>query len=209
MTITVRLAARLRLLVVPIGAIALSIGALAATGAIEPPGCQAVVAGSVLESTTFTPWTDMRSRLLEPPIRLGASSVGAQTEVTIAGPSLDGLPLWWSVATESGEVYQYFAAQAVPDAVSTADFFGADGLLLERSPGADDAFIQYLLTELGERAVPVNVGGYQGALTWADPLSNGVRTHNLYWFDGAHTYALVGDRPAEALINLGRNLACR
>ena len=64
------------------------------------------------------------------------------------------------------------------------------------------------VSELGDRATAVDVGRYSGALTWADPDASGLRTHNLYWFDGTYLMSLVAVRGPEDLVNMGRELAC-
>jgi hypothetical protein len=88
-------------------------------------------------------------------------------------------------------------------------FLANGGIVYERQPLADgESFAAYLLATRGERAIPVEVGSHRAALVWADPFPNGLRTHNLYWSDGTFNYSLIADRPAEALVTIGRGLVC-
>jgi hypothetical protein len=45
-------------------------------------------------------------------------------------------------------------------------------------------------------------------LTWADPDEQGRRPHHLYWTSGGYNFALYGNRSAEEILTLGRELAC-
>jgi len=91
-----------------------------------------------------------------------------------------------------------------------SNFFAAGGIQLDADPidPAAGSFTPGLAARLGERAVAVEVGTYGGVLVWADPLVNGVRTHNLYWSDDAYNYSLIADVSAEKLVALGRSLVC-
>lgn len=66
-----------------------------------------------------------------------------------------------------------------------------------------------LLADFPDRAIPVQVGSLAGAMTWADPLANGVRTHNVYWSDGTYNYSLIANRSGAAALTLARGMACR
>jgi hypothetical protein len=70
------------------------------------------------------------------------------------------------------------------------------------------SFATYLTITFPARTTPVKVGSFDGALTWADPDANGVRTHNLYWSDGKFNYSLIVNRSADATLALGRGLVC-
>jgi hypothetical protein len=119
---------------------------------------------------------------------------------------LDGQPLWW--ATGAGDdTYLYFSQNASAS-TTLSGLLGGGGIVLERNRANDSAFVDYLLDQLGDRATPINIGQHRGVLTWADPDANGIRTHNLYWFDGAYIQALIADRPAWKLVNIGRDLVC-
>ena len=90
-----------------------------------------------------------------------------------------------------------------------SEFISGGGIQVHKEPVIDEApFASYLLTTLGQRAVEVKVGDYQGALVWADPDSKGIRTHNLYWSDGEYNYALIADLSAQATLNMTRILVC-
>ena len=95
------------------------------------------------------------------------------------------------------------------DATMTpSDFLVAGGIQYDRDRLDGKPFPDVLLADIPERASPVQVGPYTAVLTWADPLANGVRSHNLYWSDGAFNYGLIADRSALDLVDLGRSLVC-
>lgn len=112
------------------------------------------------------------------------------------------------LVNESGAVYSYFLNQPI-EGLRVSEFITAGGVQVHKeSMSEQTSFAEYLLKTLGDRAIPVEVGPYQGALIWADPDATGTRTHNLYWSDGKDNYALIVDRGAAETLNLGRSLVC-
>jgi len=170
-------------------------------------GCADLSAGTIKEASNFTPAELQRSDLPapainaldRPPADVGSAAVAA----------LDGLPRRFASGSPDAAV-QYYLDRPIGPLMTTDEFAAAGGIQSERMVRDPNAgyFVDALLQAVGPRAVPVEVGPYEGAFTWADPLDNGVRTHNLYWSDGTYEYALIGDRAPEALINIGRGLVC-
>jgi hypothetical protein len=110
--------------------------------------------------------------------------------------------------TSGNGLYQYFLDRPIPPGMTLDAFWTAGGIHLGRDPAEGGDFVGFLLEELGERAIAVEIGPYRGALTWADPTLDGTRTHNLYWSDGEYNFQLIGVRSAVDLANLGRAMVC-
>ena len=177
--------------------------------AAQDPSCFQLAAGArIPESSSFTPYAARLTQLLETPIKSSAkASIDVPTAAVVSGGLIDALPIQHVVTTASGAVYQYFLDRPLGTGMTPSDFAAAGGIQYQRDPIEQSApFARDLLAQLKERAVLVRVRGYDATLTWADPLENGIRTHNLYWSDGFYNYALIANRPAEALVNLGRSL---
>jgi len=136
-------------------------------------------------------------------------STSTGSDADVASNAIDGQSLRWALVGEAGEVYRYFLSEPIPSQLTREEFMAKGGIEFDRDPVADGpSFAEYLIEVLGERAVRVAVADYTGALTWADPDINGLRTHNLYWSDGKYNYSLIADRSAAELVNLGRGLSC-
>ena len=173
--------------------------------------CGPVASGAIVESEKFTPpggklthgiVYGMKDILLDPmPLVPG--------EARVPGNAIDGSQLIGAILGPDGEVYQYFFPRAVTDDVTTDTFPAEGGIRYERVPARGVSFADQLAEQVAERAVRIEVGPYLATLTWADPSDNGTRTHNLYWSDGTYNYALVADRPASTLVNIGRGLVCK
>jgi hypothetical protein len=105
----------------------------------------------------------------------------------------------------------YYLTGGIDADMTSTEFVAAGGLRLEHQPREDmsETFAQILHATAGDRAVPIAIGPYEGALVWADPspLSE-IRTHNLYWSDGVEEFAIIGMLGPEAIVNIGRNLVC-
>ena len=184
--------------------------AIFVTGAVvsraEPPdGCGPV--GPITESKDFTPENARRTHLPEFPLTTAgrpASEVDAQPS------SIDDLPLRWSYG-EGGkqELYLYFLGGEMGD-LTVAEFRAAGSIQLDRDPVSDgDPYTANdVIAQVGDRAVKVQIGDYEGALVWADPESNGVRPHNLYWSDGTYNFGLIAVREPERIVTLARELVC-
>lgn len=172
-------------------------------------GCAPVAEGSIVESKAFTLYENRRSHL--PPAALnptGADLPEVPLDARTSSDLVDGLPLRWAVVGPPGSVYQYFVAEPISKDLTVEQFVAMGGIELDRDPLIDGASVAEVLDSLGDRAVGIGVGNYSGALTWADPMANGIRTHNLYWSDGKYSYSLIADRSASELVNLGRTLVC-
>lgn len=108
----------------------------------------------------------------------------------------------------------YYHEKPIAGMYST-DFNATGGIQLEQHAAAEGSgdFVEsrsQQLNELGldHRVVYVEVGPYDGMLTWGDPDLAGTRLHNLSWSDGEYDYTLLADMPAEDILTLGRSLVC-
>jgi hypothetical protein len=170
--------------------------------------CRPVAAGTITESQEFTPYEGMLDHLPELPLNpTGASLLSVPFEARVPGEKLDNQPLVW-VVVGGGATYQYFLGAPMTADMTTSMFLAAGGVQLEREPNDGEPFASVLLRELGTRAVKVDVGGHLGAVTWADPIVNGIRTHNVYWSDGGFNYTVTADRSAVAALNIARGVSC-
>jgi hypothetical protein len=170
--------------------------------------CSAVEAGSIKMSASFTPADAVRSRL--PEIAISSRSGGPDSVpsgMSVPSGSIDGRDLRWVDSSSTG-TYQYFLDQPMGKDVTPDAFLAMGGIQYGQEPANGESFAGYLIDVLGERAVAVKIGQYAGALTWADPLPNNVRSHNVYWSDGTTNFALIGDRPAAEMVTLARKLVC-
>jgi hypothetical protein len=190
--------------------LAASASGVARLSAGSPAGCATIAENSIVESATFTPYEEMRSHL--PPAPLNPEAVpipDLAADAEVPSNAMAGQSLRWAAVGEAGEVYQYFLNEPISKDVTREQFMAKGGIELDRDPVAGElSFSEYLLDVLGQRTVRVAVGNYAGALTWADPDINGLRTHNLYWSDGKYNYSLIANRSAHELVNLGRARAC-
>jgi hypothetical protein len=168
-------------------------------------GCGVPLDAAIEESAEYTPYENRRSRIVESPI-VGAQPMGGS--LPGAPASIDGMPLEISARPSGLTGYMYYLDRPVTAAMTPSEFLAAGGIQLEIEPAADESFVDYLTSTLGDRAVAIEVGNQEGALVWADPAANGIRSHNVYWSDGTRNYALIADRSAETIVALAREIAC-
>lgn len=179
-----------------------------AVRASNPPGC-GPVDFQITESQEFTPYGLRRSQIDDPVLNpTGAPPAAIPADARVS--SVASKPLAWGVVYSSGAVYQYFANPPIDSTVTLTQFLGDGGVELDRDPVEDPnaSFVDYLLAQLEDRAVLVQVGEFRGALTWADPDSAGLRPHVLTWTDGQWNFALTSVSSPEVLLGLGRDLVC-
>jgi hypothetical protein len=193
--------------------VAAAIALISVTGVVvsraeSPPGCDVVAPGSIVESAHFTPVEGTLTEPPDPPITMvGQPDTAVPADASVE--SIDGLPRRWAVISENGAAYQYFFTTELPVSLTVSEFYAAGGVQLDRDPVDNgESFAIYVLDSLGSRATRIEIGKHIGALVWADPLTNGVRPHYLYWSDGAWNYALMAKRPPVSLVNLARALVC-
>jgi hypothetical protein len=172
-------------------------------------GCDAMVEGSLTESAQFTPFESRHSYRPE----MSIDVAGSRTSTIVgdrASGGIDGLSVQWSITGDDGSVSRYFLKEPLPPEIGYGDFYVAGGLTLLQAPidPAAGGYVEGLLAELEDRATGVKVGSFDAALTWGDPLENGIRLHYLAWSDGSKNFTLIGDRSAARIVNLGRGLVC-
>jgi hypothetical protein len=181
---------------------------VAISNAAPAPGCGPVDA-AIEESDVFAPAGQRLTSPLDPPVTAKGIALPEVVPDDVRIESIDGLPFRWVVLGLSGAVYQYFLDSPIPASMTVSEFLGAGGIQFDRDPAqGTESFAEYMLATLGDRAVRVEVGEHVGAMTWADPDEQGRRPHHLYWTSGGYNYALYGDRSAEEILTLGRELAC-
>lgn len=174
----------------------------------SPTSCATLREGQISESEKFTPAEWQRGFNVGRLNPSGAGTPAIPTDALVPSNTLDGLPLQWAAAGEADTLYRYFLDRPHSADLTISTFLAAGGVEFDRDPARGESFAAYLLASEGERAVAVDLGPYQAALTWADPLENGVRPHDLYWSDGMFNYGLIADRSAVALVNLARGMVC-
>jgi hypothetical protein len=197
---------RVALLALPV-VVAVSLVVAVASRASTASTCDSVD-GPIVEGRQFTPYEARLSHLPELPINPSGQELGAVPPDARVG-SMDGLDLRWASVSGYGAVYQYFLDTDLGPTLTVPEFIAAAGIELDRDPMIDgESFASTLLSTLGDRALRVELGNHEAALVWADPESNGIRTHHLYWSDDAYNYSLIADRSPERLVTLGRELVC-
>jgi len=175
-------------------------------------GCGPVVPGSLNENAEFTPYESMRSRL--PDYELPRAT-GIPGFAKIRDQVIGGLPRQSDVVTDEGTVVTYFAKD-FPPGIRLSEFIVSGGIQLHQLPsttevdesGRSVSFTERLTRQVGARGLRVQVGPYNGLLTWADPDVLGTRPHHLYWSTEDADYTLIADVSAEELLALGRDLIC-
>ena len=174
----------------------------------EPsPSCALAAPGSITESAEFTPAAGQRGPVPIPLRQSGLADAESAVDELVSDAELDQLPL--RLALQSGDgLYRYFLDRPIPETMTPEEFWAAGGVALEKDAAEGGDFAASLLGEIGDRAIPIEIGQYRAALTWADPAESGVRTHNLYWSDGASNYTLIAVRAPEAIVNFARQLVC-
>lgn len=185
----------------------LAIVAVTAVMAGPSPSCASAPPGSIRESTEFTPAVGQRGPLPVPLRQSQLPEAENAVDELVPDAELDRLPL--RLALQNGDsLYRYFLDRPISETMTPEELWAAGGIQLEKDPSAGVDFAAFLLNEPGDRAVPIDVGQYRAAPTWADPTVSGVRTHNLYWSDGESNYALIAVRAPDAIVNLARELVC-
>lgn len=176
-------------------------------GAPLSAGCGQVP--DVQESTAFAPYADRISHLPGLPIRATGGSVAPGISDR-ASAGVAGLPMAWADVGNDGNTARYYIDRPVPNDMTAEGFYAAGGILLNQFPvdPRNPAYVTQLATELGNRVSRVQVGPYDGAVTWGDPMSNGVRPHYVSWSNGEVNNTLIADRPAREMVALARGLVC-
>ncbi|MGB8361543.1 MAG: hypothetical protein WCE80_09100 [Acidimicrobiia bacterium] len=193
--------------------VALAFGAaagIAGADQVEDPGCLPAAEASIVESQEFTPAEATRGQVVDAlPLRAeNAPTIDPPIGSRVPGDVLDGHPLQWATSVAGGSLYQYFSDLPIDSKTSYDQFMSTGGVQFDREPADGGDFAAYLISNLGDRVTPIDVGRFRGALVWADPLPSGVRTHNLYWFDGEYNNSLIGDLEPHTIVDLGRSLVC-
>lgn len=188
-----------------VGVILGSVG-IASVVVADRAGCSDAAAAPITESAKFIPYEERRTKTPDSMVGDSSKSAALPARASYATEAIDGNARRYTIDSPNGSVYSYFLDRDTTG-MMLSEFVKSGGLQLHQDLG-NESFAAYLLKAFPDRAVPVKIGTFDGALTWADPDENGIRTHNLYWFDGTYNHALIGDRPAAALVNLGRQLAC-
>jgi hypothetical protein len=170
-------------------------------------GCIPAEPGSIAESQAFNPASSSRAL---PELPLDPSGLVATSFTSSRAPSsVDGRDVQFVVEMPTGDVYAYYATDALGPEMTPSEFFRAGGVLFQSEAITDGGtFAEAVAAVAGDRAVRVDVGAFGGVMTWADPSRMGVRTHNLYWSDGKSNFALLAERTPEQLVNLARAYVC-
>jgi len=170
-------------------------------------GCQPVGVSSITESGEFTPYGERYSQIPDRPINprgLASASIPGEAPLT-----LDGLPVSW-VARAPGFTETLYLGDAIGVSMTHPEFYAAGGLAVFSNQADSQAgsHVEALKAQLGRRVTVVRIGQLDAALTWADPLANGARPHQLSWWSDGVIYNLVGIRTAEQIVALGRGMVC-
>lgn len=161
------------------------------------------------------------SPLVPPPRILSAGEVVTSTDDVrsrgfdaILPTAIPAGVLLQAITVEAGfggsinELRLYYSPTPVNTATTLSDVIADGGmLLLQRvSRGVDAAYVK---EEVGERAVIVEVGPYDAALIWGDPVHHGVRAYSLLWSDGTYDWTLrSGFETPESAVSVGRSIYC-
>lgn len=178
----------------------------ASTSAIA--GCESADAQAFVESREFTPFEDQITHVPDFPINPDGAPIAAAAG---SGPTmLDGMSLAWAGAARGANAEAFYFDGVIGSKMTRPQFYAAGGISVLTSPYDPLAgdYVANLQMELGDRVVLVEVGAFDGALTWWDPLSNGVRPHQLSWVSDGLVHSLIGERAPEALVNLARGTVC-
>lgn len=178
-------------------------GTVLVAAAQENPGCDKRV-GPIAESNRYTSNESRLSHLFEFPITdFGQAATSSDKRI-------DGLPLRWEAGEGDEASYQYYLAGELDRRLTVPGFRAAGGIQLDREAVTDGGpyTADDVIAQVGDRAVRVQIGDFDGALVWADPESNGARPHHLYWSDGAYNYSLIAVRGPQRMVQLGREFVC-
>ena len=188
---------------IAVAATLVAAGTVVVASAQSPAGCDNNV-GPINESNEFTPYEARRTHLLELPI----TSVGQAA--SSSDRQMDNLPLRWTAGDGDRSIYEYFLGGQLDRQLTVPGFRAAGGIQLDRDAvsNGDPYTADDVIAAVGDRAVKVQIGDYEGALVWADPESNGARPHHLYWSDGTYNYGLIAVRGPQRMVQLGRELVC-
>jgi hypothetical protein len=119
------------------------------------------------------------------------------------------MPMAWAGAARGANEEAFYLDAPLTSAMTRPELFAAGGLIVLTTPADPTApYVEGLQAALGDRVTVVKVGQLDGALVWADPMSNGVRPHELSWSSGETVTVLIGVRSPEALLNLARQMVC-
>jgi hypothetical protein len=182
-----------------------------AAGAVAQvaPGCSSLATGSIVESSQFTSPDQVVSGFHPPDAAINPATYPLTIPANSGDmPSaIDGM----SLVYVRGSSWYYFR-KALPETMTFSQFMAAGGVAVERHVAAPDQqyrnYTEYLLGELGDRAVAIDIGPYPGALIWADPASDGTRSHNVSWSTADFEYTLWAVRTPEVIVNLARGAVC-
>lgn len=183
-------------------------GYLRATAAEQ---CGPVVEGTIIESQRFTDYEFQRGGPIDEVVIVAAGAelvAEVPQEAVVKAPVIGGRARQHTLVIDTGAVYSYFLDRPL-GGLTRSEFIRLGGIELHQEPVNDAPFFVHLLSVLGDRAVPVAIGSLAGAITWADPDANGVRTHNVYWSDGSHDFALIADESAAFAVSLARSIVCK
>ena len=170
--------------------------------------CGPVDSAGFSESQAFVPYEATRTKLPSIPIASLGSPIDQLAEKE-SGRAIGGLAARWIVRTDTGSTYRYFFGSPLDAGLTPEEFWAQGGIQLDMDPLADELpFWQSLRDQFPTLVNPVKIGQHDGVVVWADPASNGVRTHNVYWSDGRYNYGLIADRPVATVVDLARDLAC-
>lgn len=177
-------------------------GTVLIAAAQVPEGCDPGV-GPITESNRFTAYDARRTHLDDSPVMSVGSAASSEAR-------MDGLPIRWEAGDGVNSSYQYFLGGQMDQGLTVSGFRGAGGIQLDRDAVTDgDPYTaDDVIAQVGDRAVKVQIGEYEGALVWADPDGLGARPHHLYWSDGAYNYALIAVRGPQRMVQLGREYVC-
>lgn len=101
----------------------------------------------------------------------------------------------------------YYATRPVTEADTIETFLVDGGVMVNEhvTIGNDAAAIK---ATIGEFANPVQIGPYEAALVWSDPIG-GFRAYGLYWSDGSLDFELLGGvESPEMLVDFARSVYC-
>ena len=178
-------------------------GTIVVASAQGSAGCDSDVP-AIAESARFTPYSGRLSHLPDSPLATGGGRA-----VDSSDRRMDGLALRWAGGDGEHSSYEYFFDREFDGELTVPAFRAAGGIQLDREAhGGDPYTADDVIAQVGERAVQVQVGEFEGALVWADPESNGVRAHNLYWSDGTNNYTLIAVRDPRRMVQLAREFVC-